>query len=276
MSFIILSNNKDGYIFTQTERESFDFGKSTHPNNRAFSTRSAAQGGGPSVQQSPMLSISNELLWKACLALEALGAVVTSHLEQVTWLDFGKDNTNNSDCGKLTISLIAKAASDFATSSASNRERILYLLMAAHAEDDSENANAAAAAAEKVSAALVIDSIEIPLCDTGATTWLAFKCITLLVKSLQNLAISVEADGDTEYLSALLDGSFAPIISMLQHFIRRMLGSPVIVSKTLLSYKELACASMSVDGHLTMRRQAILTSLCKLCLPSWGKKRHNW
>jgi hypothetical protein len=275
-----VSNHKDGYIFTQTERESFDFGKSNHSNNRALSSRSAAQGGGPSVQQQPMLFISNEILWRAFLALEALGALVTSYLEQVSWLDFAKDSTNNSDCGKLTVSLIAKAASDFATSSASNRERILYLLMAAHAEDDSENSNAAAAAAEKVTAALVIDSIEIPRCDTGATTWLAFKCIIFLVKSMQNLAISVKVDEDTESrqnLSALLDGSFAPTVSMLQHFIRRMLGSPVIVSKTLLSYKELACASMLVDGQSTKaRRQAILTSLCKLCLPSWGKKRHNW
>jgi len=187
-------NHKDGYIFTQAERESFDFGKSTQ-NNRSFSTRSAAQGGGP-VQ--PLLSISNEKLWRSFLALEALSALVSSHLEQVSWLDFGRGRKNDSDCGKLTVSLIAKAASDFATSSASNRERILYLLIAAHAEDDSENSNAAAAAAEKVSEALVIDSIETPLCDTGATAWLAFKCILFLVQSFKNLAISVEADGDAK------------------------------------------------------------------------------
>lgn len=274
-----MSYHKDGYIFTQTERDSFDFGKSTHPNNRAFSSRSAAQGSGPSVQPLPVLSISNEILWRAFLALEALIPVVSSHLEQVSWLDFGRESKNYGDCGKLTVSLIAKAASDFATSSASNRERILYLLIAAHAEENSENSNAAAAAAEKVTAALVVDSIEIPTCDTGATAWLAFKCVLFLVKSLKDLSISVEVDGNEsrQNLSVLLDGSFAPTVSMLQHFIRRMLGSPVIVSKTLFSYEELACASMLVDRQSKpVRRQAILTSLCKLCLPSWGKKRQNW
>mmetsp|Transcript_31656 Transcript_31656/g.66573 ORF Transcript_31656/g.66573 Transcript_31656/m.66573 type:complete len:2054 (-) Transcript_31656:369-6530(-) len=297
---------EDGYIFTQTERESFDIGKTHSMNNHAPSTRSAAQGGA-SAQPLPVSSISNDKLWRAFLALEVLCHVIPSHLKQVSWLDsIGRDSKNDS-IDKFTVSVIAKAASDFATISASNRERILHLLMAAHADDqtlppkshvmsksvendresnkktsptsDSENSNTAAAVAAKVTDALVIESVEIPVCDAGATTWLAFKCILFLVKSLKDLAIAIETSGDLEsrhILSGLVNGSFAPSVSMLQHFIRRMLGSPGIVSQTLSSYKELACASMTVDSQSTnVRRQAILTSLCKLCLPSWGKRRPN-
>ena len=248
-------------------------------------------------QPLPVSSISNEKIWRAFLALEVLSQLVSSHLEQISWIDAN------------TVSVIAVAASDFATISASNRERILLLLMAAHSDDqslplkshgmltssgdtdsskgdnekttsDSENTTAAAAVAAKVTDALVVDSIEFPLCDAGATTWLAFKCILLLVKSLKQLAISVEANGEaksTDGIQVLVNGCFAPSVSMLQHFIRRMLGSPIIVSQTLSSYEELACASMAVDSQSTNeRRQAILTSLCKLCLPSWGKRRPNW
>lgn len=248
-------------------------------------------------QPLPVSSISNEKIWRAFLALEVLSQLVSSHLEQISRIDAN------------TVSVIAVAASDFATISASNRERILLLLMAAHSDDqslplkshgmltssgdtdgskgdnekttsDSENTTAAAAVAAKVTDALVVDSIEFPLCDAGATTWLAFKCILLLVKSLKQLAISVEANGEaksTDGIQVLVNGCFAPSVSMLQHFIRRMLGSPIIVSQTLSSYEELACASMAVDSQSTNeRRQAILTSLCKLCLPSWGKRRPNW
>jgi len=296
---------EDGYIFSQSERESFDIGITNSSSARGSAVAVHNQGG--NQDPLPVSSISNEKIWRAFLALEVLNTVVTSHLEQVSWIDSN------------TVSAIAVAASDFATISASNRERILLLLMVAHSADDqslpssphatfkpssisnpegksegrvtpvndnnptssdTENSNTASAIAAKVTDALVVDSIELPQCDAGATTWLAFKCILFLVKSLKDLAISVEAKkGDLESsraLSDLVNGSFAPSVSMLQHFIRRMLGSPIIVSQTLSSYEELACASMTVDSQSTnVRRQAILTSLCKLCLPSWGKRRPN-
>ena len=255
-------------------------------NDGSSSTRgpSTQQGGRQSPQQQlPVSSISNEKLWRAFLALEVLSQLVSSHLEQMSWVDAN------------SVAVIAVAASDFATISASNRERILLLLMTAHAADDQslplkshatfksaavDVHDIAVAVATKVTDALVVDSVELPLCDAGATTWLAFKCILFLVKSLKDLATFAEANGSSESvksLSELVNGSFAPSVSMLQHFIRRMLGSPVIVSLTLSSYEELASASMMVDSPSTNeRRQAILTSLCKLCLPSWGKRRPNW
>ncbi|KAL7554854.1 hypothetical protein ACHAWF_018901 [Thalassiosira exigua] len=290
---------EDGYIFTQSERESFDMNIGKAPSSKsASSTRPGA--GGTSPQTLPLLSISSEKLWRASLSLEVLNHLVSSHLEQLSWLD----SINGSSTGDgPTVSLIARAASDFATISTSNRERILLLVMAAHAEhqissarkeselndetlasaisdakaSDFGSSSSAAAVAAKVTDALVIDSVEIPPCDPGATTWLAFKCILSLVKSMKELAASSEADRGLEScksISDIVNGSFAPSVSCMQHFIKRMLGSPVIMAEALLSYEELASASMAVDSHSSsVRRQAILTSLCKLCLPSWGKRR---
>ncbi len=279
-----------------------DIGKSIQSNNLA------------PAQPPPDSSASNEKIWRAFLALTTLASLVYSHLEQIMWLDFiDRVSKETDDCDNLTGCLIAKAASDFATSSASNRERILHLLIAAHSDDqsipskylhtvlddvkepdneksisileeisvsDSDNSNAAATVAAKVTDSLIIDAIVIPVCDVGATAWLAFKCTLFLVKSLKVLATSYEANEERVprlFFSGLINGSFAPSVSMLQHFIRRMLGSPVIVSRTLAAYEDLAYAVMSVDCQATnVRRQAILTSLCKLCLPSWGKRRPNW
>jgi len=301
---------EDGYIFTQSERESFDIGKANSSNNRTQSTRPNPRGS--SFDTLAISSVSNETLWRAFLSLEVLYNVVSMHLEQISWLDSIGESDKNKEI--LTASLIAETASEFATISASNRDHILHLLMAAHLNDqtmtskseavdksvgngieydretitsaigdaqtsDSENSSAAAAVAAKVTDSLAIDSVEIPLCDAGATTWLAFKSVLILVRSLKELAISNETKGNIEsglLLSGLVNGLFTPSVSMLQHFIRRMLGSPVIVTNVLKSYEELAFASMTVDRQSTNeRRQAILTSLCKLCLPSWGKRRPN-
>ncbi len=235
------------------------------------------------------------------MALEVLHDVVPSHLEQTSWVDsVGDDNKSEN----FTASLAAVAASDFATTSASNREGILRLLMAAHADNrtgnemaepngkrlttatgdapttDSENSSAAAAVAARALDTLAADAADVPPCDAGATTWLAFRTGLFLVVSLKGLAIVDEADGDAKscpMLPGLVNGLFTPSVSMLQHFTRRMFGSPVIVTHTLWSYQELACASMAVPLQSTNeRRQAILMSLCKLCLPSWGKRRPNW
>lgn len=270
-------------------------------------TQSTARAGarGSSPETLPLSSISDDTLWRAYLSLEVIYSVVPSHLEQISWLDsIGRDDSND----KFTATLIAQSASDFATISASNRDSILHLLVAAYAghestkstvadteatnsneldagkqtaqASDSENSNAAAAVAAKVTDSMVIDSIETPLCNAGATTWLAFKAVLLMVKSLKELAVCNEGkdgSGSPLVLCGLINGLFTPSVSMLQHFIRRMLGSPIIVTHTLDGYKELAFASMSVDSQSTnVRRQAILMSLCKLCLPSWGKKRPNW
>jgi hypothetical protein len=80
--------------------------------------------------------------------------------------------------------LIAKAASDLATSSASNRESILYLLFAAHAEeDDSGNSNAAAAAAANMTTALIVDSTGriYRLIQTGSTGFYLIAMVLSMV-----------------------------------------------------------------------------------------------
>lgn len=284
---------KDGYVFNQTERESLNIGKTNAENvstnrrsaSRALSTQQPAQ-------PTPDPLISNELIWKAFLSLEVISRLVRSHLDQIAWLDF---IVSQRVVGDMTIvSSIAKAASDLATISSSNRERILHVVLTAHddqppetLETGAENTGDAptAALAAKFADSLSIGVDEIPLCDAGVATWLSFKCILSLVKSLKKSVASSEmanqstTDSDTRQAIVLeiLNESFGPSVSVLQHYVKRMSGSHVVVSQTLLAYEELASASMVVDcKQENLRRQAIVTSLCKLCLPSWGKKRSHW
>ena len=341
-------------MFSQTERESLNIGKENSP-TRSSSSKAAAHSSTSHPVPDPL--ISNNRLWRAFLALEVLHLVARSNLEEMTSLSFCvscqertevcddgaetiemKDRNENARVAATTAALIAGAASDFATISASNRERILHVVLTAHDDqtivtqtsdnpesksgihnrddestfatgissiamddglgDKSDLLSAASTFAAKLTDALDVDSVEVPLCDAGAATWLAFKCILSLVRSLKH-AVFIRRKArlvtnnmdDTqsavrlpnhsklepcELINVMLDGSFAPSVSVLQHYIKRMYGSHVIVSQTVSSYEDLAYASIAIDRVPdNLRRHAILTSLCKLCLPSWGKKRAN-
>ncbi len=346
--------SQDGYVFSQTERESLNIGKSrtstSDPDYRNPSARQPASN--KSSQPIPDPLISNCRLWRAFLSLGVLHQLAQSHLEQIASLDkcvvqqkkgglsmheltrIEGEEINEWQCSESpTIRLIAEAVGDFATISASNRERILYVVLTAHDDhttlpnsndnsdskstsatnrDDNTSVNSfstpvidnnlsrkgspfylASAIVARLSATSNNDNMEVPICDSGGTTWLAFRLIIALVHSTKD-AISVgkessslrvyESSSNTcdlkpnrnQLIDAILNGCFAPSVSVLQHYIKRMYGSHVIVNLTLKSYEELAFASMSIDRVPdNLRRHAILTSLCKLCLPSWGKKRTN-
>ena len=294
------SDFEDGYIFNQTEREAFHIeqansnGRGSVPSSRgAPISRLAQESAEPNISGS---IISSEKLWRAFLSLDILNRLVSSCLEEIHLLDSINGQADSKDSSSI-ITVIAGAASDFATISASNREGILHVVMSAHnnetnaasASDIKEsssserlsidghgNLNAAVALADKVTDASGVDSSDIPNCDAGETSWIAFKCILSMAKSLKLLSSENASAADTT-IAEILSGSFVSTITLLQHYIKRMCGSHVIVSCTLAAYEELAYASMIMeDKPGNLRRQAILTSLCKLCLPKWGgKKRAN-
>lgn len=293
------SDFEDGYIFSQTERDAFHIEQAntngrggSAPSSRGMaSSRLAQESAEPQILGS---IISSKQMWRAFLSLDVLNRLVSSCLEEVHLLDSINGQADSE--GSPTITLIAGAASDFATISASNREGILHAVMSAHNDemkantaldvmesssserlsiDGQGNWNAAAALVDKVTDASLVGSSDIPSCDAGETSWMAFKCILLMAKSLK-LISSEDANVEDTTIVEILSGSFVSTITLLQHYIKRMCGSHVIVSRTLTAYEELAYASMMMeDKPGNLRRQAILTSLCKLCLPKWGKKRPN-
>jgi len=293
------SDFEDGYIFSQTERDAFHLeqansngrGGSAPSSRGVTSARLSQESAEPHISGS---IISSKQLWRAFLSLDVLNRLVSSCLEEVYLLDTMTGQTDSE--GSSTITLIAGAASDFATISASNREGILHAVMSAHNDelnaattldvkessssdrlsiDGQGNWNAAAALADKVTDASGVGSSDIPNCDAGETSWMAFKCILSMATSLKLLS-SERASAEDTTIAEILSGSFVSTITLLQHYIKRMNGSHVVVSRTLTAYEELAYASMVMeDKPGNLRRQAILTSLCKLCLPKWGKKRAN-
>ena len=76
-------------------------------------------------------------------------------------------------------------------------------------------------------------------------------------------------------LAAIPDGggdltdTFAPVLSVLQHCLKRVPGSPDLVLRTLQGYLSLAQVCFATSASL--QRKALVSSLCKLSLPAWGK-----
>jgi hypothetical protein len=290
------SEFEDGYMFNQTERESLNIGKDndapyTPEDSVANRRKSTVQTATVPVNHDHL--VSNDQLWRALLSLEVIYCLMCNHLYQIVLLDSSErshniknkssaNSENDSKSHATIISAITKATSDLATISSSNRERILHVVIIAHDDTSAvgEPSSVAASLAEKFSDSQSSRCGEAPICDTGLATWLSFKCILALVRSMKQIVLSSREVEDPEShrtnARQILTVSFAPSVSVLQHYIKRMSGSHIVVSQTLMAYEELAYTSMVLDSiEEKMRRHTILTSLCKLCLPSWGKNRSH-
>jgi hypothetical protein len=285
------SEFEDGYIFNQTERASLNIGKDEEMSAADDLAKGRKSQTGV-TQATPDPLVSNDQLWRAFLSLEVIYSLMCSHLKQMALLDSfangsnseSSDNDSKNNEYQTIISAITKATSDLATISGSNRERILHVVLIAHDDTSAigEPSKAAASLAEKFSDSQAGRSAEVPICDTGLATWLSFKCVLALVKSLKEIVLSLKRESviqnsqQSDSARQILKQAFAPSVSVLQHYIKRMSGSHVVVKQTLSAYENLAYASMALDSiEENLRRHTILTSLCKLCLPSWGKNRAN-
>jgi len=192
--------------------------------------------------------VPDSLLWRAGLALETLSVVL------------GRNP-------KCVVSVV-EAVSDFATICASCRDHMLQLvscsqksgIVANDTHDDGDNSIVLPSlfrrAEEIQSAALTSQktsenakNLPSTSCSVGDTLWIAFHCL---------LETSRYVDEET---------SFAPLLAILQHFLKRFPGSREIVHYTLVGYNRLA--HIIKTGN-ELQRKALVSSLCKLSLPSWG------
>ena len=281
------SEFEDGYIFNQTERESLNIGKKDGCTD-AVDEMTRTRNSSPQPMTShptPDLLLANDQLWTTYVSLDVIYSLMSSHVEQMMLLDSSLRNEDSESDGdekkhKTTIGEINEAASDFATISSSNRERILHVVLIAH-EDMSavgELSSATGSLVEKKSDTASARSGDVPVCDSGHVTWLSFKCTLALIRSIKKIVqFSKESECSMKQqmrARQILKEIFAPSVSVLQHYIKRISGSHVVLSQTLSAYEDLAYATMTLDSEEEkLRRHAVLTSLCKLCLPSWGKNR---
>lgn len=184
--------------------------------------------------------IPDSLLWRAGLALETLHTILEKNPHSVVHF--------------------AEAVSDLATIGASCRDHMLQLVecgkRCVKGQDTivptlfrrAEEIQSAALASQKASEGP--KNLPSTSCNVGDVLWTAFHCI---------LEMSRYVDEET---------SFAPSLSVLQHFLKRFPGSREITLSTLIGYDRLAHI---IESGNALQRKALLSSLCKLSLPSWGK-----
>lgn len=94
----------------------------------------------------------------------------------------------------------------------------------------------------------------------------------MIAESLETCVTQPSRQKDSKQdLLVLIDGPFSPSLAAFQHFMKRLPGAKVIVDRTVAGYSNLANALIPCASDTeSIQRRALLTSLCKLSLPSWG------
>lgn len=186
--------------------------------------------------------IPDSLLWRAGLALETL---------------YGLINQN-----PHLLVPVAEAVSDFATIGTSCRDHMMQVLECSERSIRDGDGNAIVPSlfrkAEEIQSAAMASlkisenpkNLPSTSCDVGEVLWTAFNIILELCRLVDE------------------DVSFAPSLAVMQHYLKRFPGSREIIRKTLIGYNRLAHI---INTGNVLQRQALLSSLCKLSLPAWGK-----
>lgn len=101
----------------------------------------------------------------------------------------------------------------------------------------------------------------------GETLWVAFH-------SMLEIPTSILPNSSQDMRESLVEGAFAPSLATLQHYLKRVPGSPDLTRQSLKGYTHLAelCMPAAIPEQL-LQRKAVLSSLCKLSLPSWGERK---
>mmetsp|Transcript_36290 Transcript_36290/g.87912 ORF Transcript_36290/g.87912 Transcript_36290/m.87912 type:complete len:1753 (+) Transcript_36290:95-5353(+) len=177
-------------------------------------------------------------LWKSALSLEGLHGAVQD--EAVRDLVLHPD---------VIVNLL-EATSDFCTIGASCREHIHLFIIASRKKEHglliSYAAESLSSVAQWRSGKNKDDNYII-----GDALWIGLNLLLNIVERL---------DSDT------LETCFAPSLSVLQHYLKRLPASGTIVKRSLEGYYFLARICL----RKALLRRVLLSSLCKLSLPKWG------
>ena len=99
----------------------------------------------------------------------------------------------------------------------------------------------------------------------GETIWLALQGILRI-----NDCLLLQKSSSMSESIMLFREIFPPSLSILQHFLKRFIGSEELVELALRGYTSLADICLPIED-CSVERKVLLTSLSKLSLPSWGK-----
>lgn len=219
-----------------------------------------------SVSESLSSAFPLTVLWKAGFVLEA-----TYHI-----LD--KDSNELSVIFEdiRTVQSLAEALSDFATIGTSCRDHILQVVGFCQMQDPSSIKPTVFRKGEHgIAAGVKFSDVEInslsksadksksPIQILGETIWLSLQGILRIGDCLRCLALETDRKN-------IFDDIFPPSLAVLQHFLKRFIGSDELVQLALKGYSTLADICLPMN-ECTVERKILLTSLSKLSLPFWGK-----
>lgn len=176
------------------------------------------------------------ILWKSSLSMEILHSLVHDTALDDLWLHFD------------VIVPLLEATSDLCTIGASCQEHINLFILASRKKE-----HGLSYSAESLSSSILWRSGKTrdEKYILGDVLWIGLSVILKVAESLND---------------AVLESSFAPILAVLQHYLKRLPASGIIVKRALEGYFSLAKVSL----RLPLLRRALLSSLCKLSLPKWG------
>jgi hypothetical protein len=265
---------EDGFVYTRDEALAAGVLESGSNGAKESRRRAPASLGLASFIPTPVL-------WKAAMALEAIYLILEKDPQE--FINFMGDGS--------TMAALAEALSDFATIGASCRDHMLQLIEFCQSHSNNNggldpalgptksvsetkptvfrkaeqvvaagNASSVFAADSSVRSADRKLSSSTPPSILGEALWIAFKGILRIADCLQSL----------EGTELLLEDTFAPTVAVLQHYLKRFVESNDLVELSLTGYKSLADVCLPLTGN-ALQRKALLASLCKLSLPTWGK-----
>jgi hypothetical protein len=252
---------EDGYFYSQDEALLHPLPVSELPSSAKESTRRRGLTTHILVSFFP-----SNALWKASFALEAVYSMLDKDVTRIFFNDTS------------TLSTLVEALSDFATIGTSCQDHTHQLVEFCQKERRSISSlqptifrkaeqvlvlgNASIAFGEDTGsrASEKYGVLSKPSPILGESLWISLQTVLQISEGLKGL----------DNQAALLEESFASTLAVLQHYLKRFSGSAEIVGLALLGYSSLADVCFPLEDT-SMQRKAMLTSLCKLSLPAWGK-----
>ena len=254
---------EDGFVYSLEYASSVGKGDLATATSRSSMTQTQqahqqSQDSGKNNPSETLPLISARTLGKANMALDSLFRVLAD--EHVAGLII-KDPS--------TVGYATETMSDFATLAASSKPHMIqlvnYVTSIAGAEGQYEQKGHDQLDSFVRKLEEDIDSDWDNLIDhatLGEAVWLSLSCVLRILECVSNLNVA----GKVQVAEL-----FAPSLAVLQHYLKRFCGSAALVRMSLDGYESLAKLCFpSVD-----MQKALLTSLCRLSLPSWGKRDHT-
>ena len=248
---------EDGFVYTQVVASTIG-DSATIPTSRSAMTQPPQpppQQNLPQQQQQVHIKplVSGAILGKACLALDVLYRVMKTEDAAVSLVQ-----------DRSTVGLLTETLSDLATLAAScegNMMQLVEFIQSRGGELGQDQLTNQATSSFLRRLEHDVDDDWDTLVDhaslLGEALWLALSIILQVMESVGHLPSKGESGVEI----------FGPALSVLQHYLKRFPGSDGVVRLALGGYDRLARLCFpSVD-----MQKALLTSLCKLSLPAWGK-----